>query len=397
MAEGGSAPQPTGPDATYSAFALRQGRFRPFFLLVALIFLAIPVSEVLSGHNTPLHLGLALAALALIAVTFFPALLFRQYRLGRGGMFAPIASLVIAAIGAYLLAATDNGNWISLLYFAAISGSRILPGRRAIVLLVVIGAMAAWALVAAGNDPASSLVQGLSVSLIGSTVFGIASLQRANAQLLAAREEIGRLAVAEERTRIARDLHDTLGHDLSVIALKSELAGRLVAADPARAAAEILDVQRVAREALASVRETVSGYRRPTLDAELSEVQSSLAAAGISVLVSRDPVALPEPVEAVLAWAVREGSTNILRHSGTSRASIRIGLAGSDATADIEDDGPARAASVASADGPPQGHGIAGLRERVAAFGGRLDAGPTRSGGYRLRVCVPVAAVAATS
>jgi two-component system sensor histidine kinase DesK len=385
----------TGPDATFATFGQRQGRFRPFFVVVALVFLAIPVSEVLSGRNTPLHLGLALVALALIAGTFFPALLFRQYRLGRDGIAAPIASLVVAAIGAYLLVATHSGSWITLLYFAAIGGSRILPGRRALALLVVIGAIAAAGLQAAGDDLGSAFVQGLSVSLIGLTVFGIATLQRANAQLLAARDEIGRLAVAEERARIARDLHDTLGHDLSVIALKSELAGRLVASDPARASAEILDVQRVAREALGSVRETVSGYRRPTLDAELSEVRSSLAAAGINVTVTRDQNPLPEPVEAVLAWVVREGSTNILRHSETSRASIRIGRAGADAVAEITDDGPSREAVGApdAAGGP--GHGLAGLRERVARFGGRMDAGPTGSGGYRLHVAVPIAAAAA--
>lgn len=386
----------TGPDATFGTFARRQGRFRPFFVAVALIFLAIPVSELLSGRNTPLQTGLATVALALIVVTFFPDLLFLRYRLGREGALAPILSLVIAAIGAQLLAATHSGNWITLLYFAAITGSRVLPSRRALAVIAISGAVAALALAEASVDPGTSFVQGLSVSLVGLTVYGIATLQRANAQLLAAREEIGRLAVAEERVRIARDLHDTLGHDLSVIALKSELAGRLVEANPARASAEILDVQGVARQALASVRETVSGYRRPTLDAELSEVRSSLAAAGIDVLVSRADAALPEPVESVLAWAVREGSTNILRHSGTSRASIRIGIAGPNAIADIEDDGPSRDSAVTPDAPGGAGQGLAGLRERVARSGGRMDAGPTRSGGYRLHVAVPLAAAAAT-
>ena len=195
--------------------------------------------------------------------------------------------------------------------------------------------------------------------------------------------------------RIARDLHDTLGHSLSVITLKSELAGRLLPSQPERARQEIADVERVSREALASVRETVSGYRRPTLDSELAEVRSSLAAAGIELSVERGPVALPPAVESVLAWAVREGSTNILRHSATKRASIFVGRDGASAAAEVEDAGPLRTQSPSPSDeGGGAGSGIAGLRERAAARGGAVEAGPTPSGGYRLRVRVPMSEAA---
>ncbi len=115
-----------------------------------------------------------------------------------------------------------------------------------------------------------AVVQGLSVTIIGFTVFSAIAVRRTNRALVAARHELARLAVADERSRIARDLHDTLGHSLSVIALKSELAGRLVDDDPVRAKAEMADVERVARESLSAVRETIGGFRQPTLAAELA-------------------------------------------------------------------------------------------------------------------------------
>jgi two-component system sensor histidine kinase DesK len=380
------------PSAAAAAFGPGRGRFRPFFVAVVAIFLAAPLSALLTTGPTPLQAALAIAAIVLIVGMIVPSLVLQRFAWGRDGWLPVAGVLVIATIATVLTSTAAHGGWLSLFYFAAILASRLAPERRALGLLGVIGVLAAVSLAAAQQDIASAALQGLSVSLIGGTVFAIATLQRANAQLLAAREEIGRLAVARERVRIARDLHDTLGHDLSVIALKSELAGRLLPADPTRASAEIADVERVARGALRSVRETVSGYRQPTLDAELAEVRASLAAAGIDVQVRRDPAPLPAPVESVLAWAVREGSTNILRHSGTTRASIDIRRAGDDATADILDDGPARPHHDADDRIPGVSSGLAGLTERVAAGGGDLQAGPTSTGGYRLHVRLPLEA-----
>ena len=165
---------------------------------------------------------------------------------------------------------------------------------------------------------------GVTAATISLTLFALARLGRANQELQAARRELARLAVAEERARIARDLHDTLGHSLSVIALKSELARRVLPDDPERAAAEIGDVERVAREALASVRDTVSGYRQPTLAMELAGAREALTAAGIDGDVEPAPDGLPREVDAVLGWAVREGVTNVLRHSDAARAHIRV-------------------------------------------------------------------------
>ena len=192
--------------------------------------------------------------------------------------------------------------------------------------------------------------------------------------------------------RIARDLHDTLGHSLSVIALKSELAGRLVDDDPARAKAEMADVERVARESLSAVRETIGGFRQPTLAAELAGARSALAAAGIDGRVEPAPEGIPAPVDAVLGWAVREGVTNIVRHARAGSAEIRVELSEATAGVDIRNDvRPGAAVDDASATPRRAGTGLAGLRERVAIFGGVVEAGPVDDGGFRLHVSVPIA------
>ena len=177
------------------------------------------------------------------------------------------------------------------------------------------------------------------MTIIGVVIFSTAQVRRTNRQLVQARNELARLAVADERTRIARDLHDTLGQTLSVITLKSELAGRLLPDQPERARSEVRDIERVAREAMASIRETVGGYRRPTLEAELAAARETLAAADITPSIETVAEDLPPVVEAVLAWTVREGITNVVRHSDAHHVRIRIDRQADWAEATITDDG----------------------------------------------------------
>jgi two-component system sensor histidine kinase DesK len=205
-----------------------------------------------------------------------------------------------------------------------------------------------------------------------------------NDQLSEARAELARLAVAEERERFARDLHDLLGHSLSLIALKTELAGRLLPDRPEEAARELSDVEGVARKALSEVREAVSGYRRPTLEAEVEGARMALAAAGIRANVETAPVSLDPEVEAVLAWAIREGATNVIRHSRASRCTLRYGSTSTEASVEVVDDG----AGNPSANGH-NGHGLQGLAERAQRLHGVVQAGPQPEGGYRLVVTVP--------
>jgi two-component system sensor histidine kinase DesK len=168
-----------------------------------------------------------------------------------------------------------------------------------------------------------------------------------------------------------------------VVVLKAELAERLAGTAPERAAEEIADVQRVAREALREVRDAVGGYRQPSLDQELEGVRRTLLAAG--VLARFEPVAgpLPASLDATLAWALREGVTNIVRHSHARHAEVRLSRADGRVHLELLDDG-------SGCDGCEPGNGLRGLRERVEARDGSLESGPRDEGGFRLAVTLPL-------
>jgi two-component system sensor histidine kinase DesK len=224
---------------------------------------------------------------------------------------------------------------------------------------------------------------------IGMLMLVVADLRTRNRELHAARAELARLAVADERARFARDLHDLLGHSLSVIALKAELAGRLMREQPAEAAGHVSEIEQVARGALTEVREAVSGYRQPTLDDEIAGAKMALSAAGIEAEIERPAVTFDPAIEAVLAWTVREGATNVIRHSGAGHCSVKV-LAGlGEVGVEVLDDGPGCEDAVANGH---DGHGLEGLRERVARLHGQVEAGTGAAGGYRLAVRVPVPA-----
>jgi two-component system, NarL family, sensor histidine kinase DesK len=205
------------------------------------------------------------------------------------------------------------------------------------------------------------------------------------AELRSAREELARMAVDEERLRFARDLHDLLGHSLSLITLKSELAGRLLPDEPEKAEAEVHDIEGVARQALGEVREAVAGYRSPTLDEELAGAAEMLGAAGIDFGIENEAGLLPREIDGVLAWAVREGTTNVIRHSQARNCHILLTRENGMVCAKITDDGQGETDQGAS------GSGLSGLAERVATFNdGGFEAGPLPEGGFRLRVELPL-------
>ena len=218
------------------------------------------------------------------------------------------------------------------------------------------------------------------IVLAGLAVYGFSRLIRANHELTAARNEVAVLAAERERARIARDMHDLLGHSLTTVTVKAALASRLVDSDPARARAEMQDVERLTREALADVRATVSGFRDVRLSTELVNARAVLAAAGIDV----DLPGAVENVEGDLAglfgWVLREGVTNVVRHSRAARVTVVV----EPRAIEIVDDGIARDGAEVL-----QGNGLSGIAERAAAVGGRMLAGPCPGRGYRLRVEVP--------
>jgi len=299
--------------------------------------------------------------------------------------------------------------WLSLAYGAAflwllicVSGAAgvALPIRSAVLVLVALMLLSAGMSIGIEGGilradwlqiiPLVLLVRGLGLDMIG-----LVRLSRAIRELHAARRELARLKVEEERLRLARDLHDLLGHSLSLMTLKSELARRLVEQEPARAIQEIAEIERVARQTLREVRGAVAGYRQPRLASELDGARQLLEAAGIPCQIEQRTGetggALPPATDAVLAWTVREGVTNVIRHSRARRCLIRLSCENGAASVEVMNDGgPREPAEQAQA---RTGSGLIGLSERVTALGGRMEASSLRSSGkegFRLWVELPM-------
>jgi two-component system sensor histidine kinase DesK len=247
----------------------------------------------------------------------------------------------------------------------------------------------------------------------GLAVLGVGGLHGAAVAraLGAAGEERARGAVARERLRFSRDLHDLLGHTLSLVVVKSEAARRVADRDMAAALTQITEIEEVGRRALTEIREAVSGYRETCLATELACARSVLAAAGIALTVRRSGRPLPPATEALLGWVVREGATNVVRHSGA--AHCRVALTehavreGALVRLTVTDDGRGPDSpngsdcsdghdGSGSPDGPakrphPRGHGLTGLAERLALAGGTLRTGPaTRAHGFALTADLPL-------
>ncbi|MFF4228642.1 sensor histidine kinase [Streptomyces sp. NPDC001820] len=203
-------------------------------------------------------------------------------------------------------------------------------------------------------------------------------------ELREARDVQARLAVAEERLRFGRDLHDVMGRNLAVIALKSELAVQLARRGRPEAVDQMAEVQIIAQDSQREVRDVVRGYREADLSVELEGARGVLAAAGITCTVRSGDAELPAGIQSALGWVVREATTNVLRHGDARRCTISLRTADDTALLVVENDGAAEAAA-----GTP-GSGLAGLRERLSAVDGTLEAGPARGGRFRLTASVPL-------
>jgi two-component system sensor histidine kinase DesK len=221
------------------------------------------------------------------------------------------------------------------------------------------------------------------VPLVGAILIDSRRRRKMDCRLELAHDEIDRLARIAERERIARDLHDLLGHTLSVIVLKSELAAKLAEKDPQRAAQEIRDVERISREALTEVRAAVRGYHSVGLDAELTHAREALTAAGIAFDAQVEPITISASQESVLALAIREAVTNVVRHAGAKTCKLALRCRYFGCELEIADDG--RGGSS------PDGFGLSGMRERVETLGGTLER--DGSEGMRLILRLPVPGV----
>jgi two-component system sensor histidine kinase DesK len=223
--------------------------------------------------------------------------------------------------------------------------------------------------------------------VIGAGNLFFAERNRMNRKLRKANEEIEHLAKVAERERIARDLHDVLGHTLSVITLKSELAGKLIERDPERAGKEIREVEEISRQALSDVRDAIRGYRAKGLAAELAQAKATLETAGLTVQCdAASSLRLPAVQESVLSLAVREGVTNVVRHAQARTCRLRLEQENGSCRLEIADDGQGFATV--------EGNGLRGMRERVEMLGGTLQR--ANRSGTTLIITLPLKEIATT-
>jgi two-component system sensor histidine kinase DesK len=347
---------------------------------VFLFYLVEPISAVL-GSSMPLwQVILVLTAIAVFAASYVYVAAFGQFR----------SNLVRALLIIWLclfpvfFAVVLGPDMLIFLTYAVAPALMLLPayigfglGLGSAVSLIV----ATWVI-----DGAADYNSALILVVLTLGMFSFAGLIRTVRELRATQGKMARLAVAEERSRLARDLHDVLGHSLTTITVKAGLARRVLesSTDRQRAIDEVRDVEELARQAMSDVRATVSGYRTASLPAELVGARAALSAAGIAADLPRAVDNVTAGLQETFAYVLREGITNVIRHSGATRCQVRLG----DTWLEVRDNGASAADRVTSSRERGGGHGLSGLAERVATVDGTLEAGPLPDGGFLLRVSV---------
>jgi two-component system sensor histidine kinase DesK len=325
----------------------------PYAWLIYLTpFLADPLARRASAGEWTLDL----ASLAVFLVLYFRA----YWMKGRKGLAYATGILLIGVV----LTPFNPGAGVFFIYAASFIGYSV-AARPAWALLGGLLAVLAVEVPIARLSPYTwAPAAGFSLMIGGICIYG-AEVKRANAKLRMAQEEVERLATTAERERIARDLHDLLGHTLSLITLKSELAGKLLERDPERAGREIREVERISREALREVRTAIAGYRSEGLQAEMGRARLALESSGVRFEYFAQPVELDPAAETALALALREAVTNVVRHAGAGTCRITLEQTAGETRLEVSDDG--------RGGGAPEGIGLASMRERVEGLGGRLE------------------------
>lgn len=353
-------------------------------VLLGLLYLSAPISDLAHDSLPTIQLaGISVGLAAFVAIywSLMPPIRRLAERDDRWTLIA-LGTLPVIAIG--LLLAHAPASCTGLFIYAVAAAGLVLPPRASLPVIALVALGVGVGMAVTGAAPSTVATWTITIVSIGGIMTAIGWMARVNGELRQAREELAKVAVSDERLRIARDLHDLLGHSLSLIALKTDLAARLVRHDVDRTAAELADIERVTRRALAEVRGAVRGYRNLALDEALEGARVSLAAAGIDCHLEEKRLALPPEIEAVLAWAVREGTTNVVRHSHAHHCDIRVQTDAALAAVEVENDGDEPVCTAAA------GSGLSGLAERAHAVSGTLEAGPRRDGGFRLRLTIPL-------
>ncbi|MHC5795562.1 sensor histidine kinase [Lacisediminihabitans sp. FW035] len=335
-------------------------------LVASVLFLDLPlVSKVL---------GLVLLAVLYAGFMLLGPVIWHEsirVRLVSIGLYWALSCLLFPLIGPIAI-----WMWLLVVSLAAFTN---LPPRLAVglSLLVVLAQLAIGASVA---FTIGLVFAPIVTTVTAATMIGLGLISQSNLNLRVANTEIARLAVVEERARFSRDLHDVLGHTLTVVTVKSELARRLVTIDPTKAEAEIADIERLTRGALADLRLAVSNYRETSLEAELAASRTALEAAGILAHLPDSVPPLDSRLQGVFAWVLREGVTNVIRHSGAAACWVTIETQ----SLTVADDG--RGPDAPDTAGTVSGNGLRGLRERSAEAAAELLVGQSARGGFELVV-----------
>jgi two-component system sensor histidine kinase DesK len=352
---------------------------------LGLVYLVLwPVSDLFGHHRPTAEIVVGLLALASYIGSFIGLVLVNNPWTGitTRPAWVMLGLTGLLAVGYPLLL---GASYTGLTIYFGVACAMTLPPRWAARGVGGTAGLTLLVCLAAGAPGGTTALLAFQTLTIGLLILAFRTSRILVGQLHEARGEVARLAANEERLRISRDLHDLLGHTLSLIVLKSEVATRLAGRDPAKSLAEVHDIETVARQALADVREAISGYRQRTLSDELQNSRTVLAAADVELTVTTSGTPLPDQVDGLFGWAVREGATNILRHARARTATITVHRQGDTAVLEITDDGTAEAVTA-------PGNGLRGLGERVMIAGGTVEAGPRADGGFRLTVRAPLTA-----
>ncbi|WP_269853412.1 sensor histidine kinase [Streptomyces sp. RPT161] len=367
--------------------------------LIYLLYLGSAVGDLASGRHSTVAVALGWAGLVLFVGSYLYLLLNRRPRrdMPAWWQLAIVCGLFALAL---TLSLTLGAPWLVMFTYVTVSLGVLLPIRHVLwaVPLCALTILAVGSLLGTREWDVYSIF--FPALLGGAAMTGVGQMGRMVRELREARETVARLAAAEERLRLARDLHDLLGHSLSLITLKSELAGRMLPDKPEEAAKQVADIEQVSRQALVDVREAVSGYRRPTVGVELAGARTALRTAGMEVDISPS---LDLPLEdqypglgaeeqGALAWALREAVTNVIRHSGAKHCSLTL-----DEVWEADESRYLRLEVADDGRGPGRSHhlgnGLGGLEERLTLSGGWLRTGPSKRGGFSLGAYVPLRTV----
>ncbi len=331
------------------------------------------------------HVSLKMWLLDGLGALIFLFLYFGLFVLANPRALAHIAGMVLLGL---LYQPINNGGCTFFIFAAAMLPFCVESQAAAFAGLLAIGGIGAIEGLFLHINGWQLFYSALFPVIIGAGNTFFAERNRMNRRLRKANEEIEHLAKVAERERIARDLHDVLGHTLSVITLKSELAGKLIDRDPQRAGKEIREVEEISRQALSDVRDAIRGYRSKGLVAELAQAKCTLETAGVAVRCDASTmVKIPAVQEGMLTMAVREAVTNVVRHAQARTCTLRLEQDNGSCRLEIEDDGRGGFQN--------EGNGLRGMRERVEMLGGTLTR-DTRVG-TRIAITVPLKEVAAKS